>query len=203
MRDITRKYGILLIDDEIQVGVGRAGRMFAISHFGVEPDLITLGKSISAGYYPTSVVMARAELFDRIDPRRSGIGSTFGNNPLGLAIVDAVLELIESEGWFRGVEEKGEGFTVALRSLEKYPFVENATGLGLAHSFAIVKDKVGHAPDPERAARLQSEALRQKVLLYVAGKNRNRIKIFLPVTGTCEELEYVAGRLDELLAAVA
>lgn len=203
VREITRKHGILLIDDEIQVGLGRAGRMFAITHFDVEPDLILLGKSISAGYYPTSVVMAQAALFDRINPARSGIGSTFGNNPLGLAIVDAVLHLIETEGWFRGVEEKGEALTAELYQLEKYPFVENVTGLGLAHSFAIVKDKASHTPDPERAARLQSEALRQKVLLYVAGKTKNRIKLFLPVTVTLEELRHVAMRLDELLAAIA
>lgn len=203
LREITKNYGVLLIDDEIQVGVGRCGRMFAIEHFDVTPDIIVMGKSITAGYYPTSVVIARSELFDKIPAKRSGIGSTFGNNPLGLAIVDAVLEMIEAERMFDDVERKGELFTQELRKFERYPFVANATGLGLAHSFAIVEDRSSNRPDAALAAKLQSEALRQHILLYVAGVEKNRIKLFLPVTIKQEELAPIARRIDGVLAKVA
>ncbi len=201
--EITRRRGVLFIDDEIQVGVGRCGRMFAIDHFGVQPDIIVMGKSITAGYYPTSAVIARAELFDRIPPKRSGIGSTFGNNPLGLAIVEAVLDLIHQDRLFDEVEAKGDAFTAALRQMERYPFVANVTGLGLAHSFAVVKDCVDNLPDPDLAARLQVEALRRHILLYVAGTQKNRVKLFLPVTVTRDEMASVVARLGEVLAEVA
>ena len=203
VRALTQKYGVLLIDDEIQVGLGRTGRMFAIAHFDVVPDMILLGKSLSAGYYPVSAVLARREVFDRVGPKRSAIGSTFGNNQFGLAIVDAVLELIESEELFTGVEERGAAFTARLRELEQFPFVENVSGLGLTQSFAIVADKNSHRADPERAARIQSEALRQKVLLYVAGKHKNRIKLFPPVTISPDECGAVVNRLARILQAVA
>lgn len=97
LKKLCHDNGILFIDDEIQVGLGRTGRMFAIEHFNVEPDMILLGKSLSGGYYPLSAVIAREEIWDCISPIGSAIGSTFANNQFGAYLALQAQKILEEE----------------------------------------------------------------------------------------------------------
>lgn len=200
LKRLCSDYNLLFIDDEVQVGLGRAGKMFAIEHFGVEPDIILLSKSLAGGYYPLSAVIAKSEIWDSISPQRSAIGSTFGNNPLGTFIALGVQNILEKERLVENAEKVGDYFTSRLKRFEEYEFIDNVTGFGLTQSFEVVEDKSTKTPAPKLARRIQSEALKQKVIIYVAGGGaRSRIKLTLPLWVTQKDIDMIIERLEKIL----
>ena len=141
LHKLCQQQGIIFIDDEIQVGMGRAGRFLAIEHYDVEPDIVLLSKSLAGGYYPISAVVARKEIWDSISPVGSGIGSTFVNSPLATKVALEVLRILEEDGLMENATSVGDYFTRRLEEFERFENIDNVTGIGLTQSFALVKDK--------------------------------------------------------------
>ncbi len=132
---LCRKYGALFIADEIQTGLGRTGRFLAVEHWGVEPDMVLLSKSLSGGHVPVGAVMARRGIFEKVFTRMDRAvvhGSTFGKNDLAMAAGLASLEAIDAEGLVANAAEKGERLMRSFaRMLEKYELLISVRGKGL------------------------------------------------------------------------
>jgi len=202
LKNLCQERGILFIDDEIQVGMGRTGRFLAIEHYDVEPDIILLSKSLAGGCYPLSAVIARAEIWDRISPVGSGIGSTFVNSPLATHVALKVLSILEEDGLLKNAERMGAYFTERLKRLERFDNIDNVTGLGLTQSFTVVKSKDTREPAPAMAGSIQSEALRQHVIVLRSGMQRNRIKFTLPLWVRRADIDMIVERLDRIVKSV-
>lgn len=195
LKNLCQEKGILFIDDEIQVGMGRTGKFLAIEHYDIEPDIILLSKSLAGGYYPLSAVIARAEIWDRISPVASGIGSTFVNSPWATRVALEVLSIIEEDGLLKNAEKIGAYFTERLRHLERFDCIDNVTGLGLTQSMAVVDNKETRQPAPDMASRIQSEALRQHMMVCCSGVDRDRIKFVLPLWIDRRDIDMIVSKL--------
>ncbi|MGB9757882.1 MAG: 4-aminobutyrate--2-oxoglutarate transaminase [Candidatus Bipolaricaulaceae bacterium] len=180
LRELANRYGFLLVCDEVQSGVGRTGKFFACEHFGVEPDLICVAKSIAAGF-PLSGVIGKAEIMDALIP--GAIGSTFGGNPVGCAAALAVLDIVEEEGLLARAMRLGELIKRELtRMAEKFPVIGEVRGLGAMVGMELVKDRKTKEPAPEITKAVQQEALRRGVIFATAGLYGNVIRFLLPLT---------------------
>lgn len=171
IRRICDQHGILLIDDEVQSGVGRTGRWWAIEHSGVEPDIVCIAKGIASGM-PLGICMSKAEIMDWIPGSHA---STFGGNPVSLAAAVATLDIIEREG-LRNAAELG---TVMLRRLknwvEKYACVGDVRGRGLMIAIELVRSKQTRDPAHELRERVIELAFERGLLLLGCGENSIRI----------------------------
>lgn len=128
VEELCRKHNVLLIADEVQTGLGRTGKMFAVEHEKVKPDGLILGKALGGGVYPVSAFLGTQELMEVFDP--GSHGSTFGGNPLGCAIACKALELLEKEDYIKNAAELGKRLISNLGALE-HPMVKEVRGLGL------------------------------------------------------------------------
>jgi len=201
---LCQQLGILFIDDEIQVGLGRTGRFLAIEHYDIEPDVVLLSKSLAGGYYPLSAVIAQKEIWDSISPVGSGIGSTFVNSPLATQVALEVLRILEEDGLMENAVSTGDYFTSRLKKFEQFRNIDNVTGLGLTQSFALVKDKVTREPEPEIAKKIQSEALKQHLVFCRTGANKDRIKLISPLWVKKEDIDMILEKLEQaVIIAVA
>ncbi len=200
VRDICDREGIVFVVDEVQTGFGRTGRMFAIEHFGVEPDLMTVAKSIAAGL-PLSGVLGKAEIMDAPGP--NAIGGTYVGNPVAQAAALAVLDVFEDEGL---VERAGRiGQTIRGRMTawqERFPLIGDARGLGAMLAIELVRNPESKEPAPELASRVTEEAARRGLLLLKAGVYSNCIRVLCPLVITDSELDEALGIWEEALEAV-
>ncbi len=180
------RHGILFVADEIQTGFGRTGKMLASEHYGLEPDLITLAKSLAAGL-PLSAVVGRAEIMDAAQV--GGLGGTYVGNPVACAAALAVLDLFESE---RLVERAAAiGRTVSARFTEfaaRFDTVGEARGLGAMWALELVSDRTAKTPGKERTERVLRRALERGLLLLSAGTHGNVIRLLMPLVTTDEQL---------------
>jgi 4-aminobutyrate aminotransferase/(S)-3-amino-2-methylpropionate transaminase len=200
LREICDREGIVLVADEVQSGYGRTGRMFAIEHFGVEPDLITVAKSIAAGL-PLSGVLGKAAIMDA--PGDNAVGGTYVGNPVAQAAALAVLDVIEDEGLLERAVRIGE--TVRSRMVawqQRYRQIGDIRGLGAMLAIELVRDPATREPAPELAGRVAEEAARRGVLLLKAGVSGNCIRVLCPLVITDAELEEGLGAWEEALEAV-
>ena len=187
VRRICDEHGILLIADEVQTGFGRTGRLFAMEHSGVEPDLMTLAKSIAAGL-PLSAVVGKAQVMDAPGP--NAIGGTYVGNPVAIAAALAVLDIIESEGLVERAVVLGD--VIRARMLEwsdRFAAIGDSRGLGSMLAIELVEDRVTKAPAPALAAAVAHAALEEGLLLLRAGVHSNCIRVLLPLTIQDAELE--------------
>jgi 4-aminobutyrate aminotransferase / (S)-3-amino-2-methylpropionate transaminase / 5-aminovalerate transaminase len=200
VREICDREGIVFVVDEVQTGFGRTGRMFAIEHFGVEPDLMTVAKSIAAGL-PLSGVLGRAEIMDAPGP--NAIGGTYVGNPVAQAAALAVLDVFEDEGL---VERAGRiGQTILGRMTawqERFPLIGDARGLGAMLAIELVRNPESKEPAPELASRVTEEAARRGLLLLKAGVYSNCIRVLCPLVITDPELDEALEVWHEALEAV-
>jgi 4-aminobutyrate aminotransferase/(S)-3-amino-2-methylpropionate transaminase len=200
VREICDRHGIVLIADEVQTGFGRTGRMFAMEHFGVEPDLMTVAKSIAAGL-PLSGVLGKAEIMDA--PGDSAVGGTFVGNPVAQAAALAVLDVFEEEGLVERAERIGE--TIRGRMLawqERHPQIGDVRGLGAMLALEYVRDPATKEPAPELATRVAEEAAQRGLLLLKAGTYSNCNRVLCPLVITDSELDEALGAWEEALDAV-
>ncbi len=181
LREICDEHGIVLIADEVQSGFGRTGRMFAMEHFGVEPDLVCVAKSIAGGL-PISGVLGRASVMDA--PDDSTIGGTFVGNPLGCEAAVAVLDVIAEEGLLARGMEIGDRLRAAYESLQD-PM------LGVE----FVREGDG-APDAELASRIVGEALSRGLILLKAGLDGNVIRTLVPLVISDADLDEAIAVFD-------
>ena len=190
VRRICDDNGIVLVVDEVQTGFARTGKFFAIEHYDVEPDLITIAKSIAGGL-PLSGVIGKAEIMDA--PGRNAVGGTFIGNPVAQAAALAVLDVIDSEGLVERSNAIGE--TMRTRMLEwqsRFPEVGDVRGLGAMVAIELVHDRESKNPAPELVAAICEEALRNGLLLLSAGIYSNVVRVLVPLT-------IADGELDEAL----
>jgi 4-aminobutyrate aminotransferase / (S)-3-amino-2-methylpropionate transaminase / 5-aminovalerate transaminase len=184
----------------VQTGFGRTGKMFAIEHFGVEPDLMTVAKSIAAGL-PLSGVLGKAEIMDA--PGESAVGGTYVGNPVAQAAALAVLDVFEDEGLVDRAERIGE--TVRGRMTgwqERHPRIGDVRGLGAMLAIELVRDPATKEPAPELASRVTEEAARRGLLLLKAGVHSNCIRVLCPLVITDSELDEALRVWEEALETV-
>ena len=183
---VCRARGILLVVDEVQTGFGRTGRMFACEHYGLEPDIITMAKSLAGGF-PLSAVTGRAELMD--SAQVGGLGGTYTGNPVSCAAALAAVDYIERE---RLSERAGRiGAEVERRFqcfVERFAFVGDARGVGAMRALELVKDRGTKEPDKERTDRVIRKACENGLLLVGAGTYGNVIRTLMPLVVSDAEL---------------
>jgi 4-aminobutyrate aminotransferase-like enzyme len=159
IKKILDEFNILLVDDEIQMGFFRTGKMWAIEHFGIKPDIITFGKSLTNGLNPLSGLWAREEL---INPKKWSAGSThstFGSNPLGMVLGMSTFDWIEQSRYLEEIPQKGKYFLERLKVLkENYTVIGDVDGLGLALRVEICFPD-GRTPNKELADKIKNDGL--------------------------------------------
>ena len=180
LRALCDRHGIVFIVDEIQSGFARTGRMFAIEHAGVEPDLVTLAKSLAGGV-PLSAVSGKAAIMD--SPPPGGLGGTYAGSPLGCAAGLAVLEVIEAEQLCQRAERVGAAVRARLVDLQsRWPCIGDVRGLGAMVAMELVKDRRPDAPDAELTKALVQAAGRRGLVLLSCGVYGNVIRFLMPLT---------------------
>ena len=194
LQELCRAHGILYVDDEVQAGVGRTGKMWAIEHYdGVEPDLLVTGKSIGGGL-PLAGVTGRAEVVDAVPP--GGLGGTFGGNPLSCAAAVAVLDLVSDEAFLARASELGETIRARLDALAaSNADVGEVRGLGPMLALEFTERT------PDRAQAVVSAAFDRGLVLLSCGLYGNVIRLLPPLTITDDELDEGFAIVEESLVA--
>ena len=200
LKAVCEKYGILFVADEIQSGFCRTGRMFAVEHDGVEPDLMIIAKSMGAGM-PISGVVGRAEIMDAPPPGM--LGGTYSGNPVACAAALAVLDLYEKEDYAARSREIGRVVTERFLSLqERFPFIGDVRGLGGMVAIELVKDRRTKEPDAHAASDILAAAHHRGLVLIKAGMYDNVVRVLVPLCVTDEQLKQGLDILEEAVATV-
>jgi 4-aminobutyrate aminotransferase / (S)-3-amino-2-methylpropionate transaminase / 5-aminovalerate transaminase len=200
LRRICDDHGIVLVADEVQTGFARTGRMFAMEHFDVEPDLVVIAKSIAAGL-PLSGVLGRAEIMDA--PHDAAVGGTYVGNPVAQAAALAVLDVIEDEGLCDRAQSIGEVVRARLEAWQRtYDQVGDVRGLGAMLAIELVQDSDAKAPAPDLATAVVDEAARRGLLLLKAGLESNCIRVLCPLVISDAELDEALDVWEASLGAV-
>ncbi len=198
LREITAQHGILLIADEIQSGFGRTGKLFACEHTGVEPDLMTVAKSLAAGL-PLSAVVGRAEIMDA--PPVGGLGGTYGGNPLALAAALAVVEAFEKNPrWLERAERMGQRVQARFQSFhDRYEIVGEARGLGPMAALELVESRESRVPSALAAEHFATYAYKHGLIVMRAGMDNHVIRTLMPLSTSDGELDKGLQIMDEAL----
>jgi len=200
LRALCDRHGIVMIVDEIQSGFGRTGRMFAIEHAGVEPDLMTVAKSIAGGL-PLSAVVGKAEIMDAPPP--GGLGGTYAGSPLACAAALAVFEVIAAEGLLARSLRIGELLQTRLRTLQKrFPAIGEIRGVGAMVAIELVKNGSAAQPDAELTRALVLAAAKQGLVILSCGVYSNVIRFLAPLTISDALLAEGLDKLEVALAEV-
>jgi 4-aminobutyrate aminotransferase / (S)-3-amino-2-methylpropionate transaminase / 5-aminovalerate transaminase len=186
LKEVCEKHNILFIADEIQSGFCRTGRMFAVEHDGIEPDLMIIAKSMGAGM-PISGVVGRAEIMDAPPP--GTLGGTYSGNPVACAAALAVLDLFEMEDYAARSREIGHIITKRFLNLqERFPLIGDVRGLGGMAAMELVKDRLTKEPDSQAASDVLTAAHHRGLVLIKAGMYDNVLRILVPLSVTNEQL---------------
>jgi len=180
LKELCDKHDIKLIVDEVQTGFGRTGKMFAIEHYDIVPDVITMAKAIANGL-PLSAVVASEELMGDIYP--GSLGGTYGGNPIACATALKVIEIMEREKIPERAEKMGKKLRKQLNELqEKYPKIGEVRGLGPMLAMEFVKDPETRKPDPDTSSAVMKECLKNGLMTLKAGLYSNAIRLHPPLT---------------------
>ncbi|MHB8782467.1 MAG: 4-aminobutyrate--2-oxoglutarate transaminase [Desulfobacteria bacterium] len=202
LQAICRKYGIVLIIDEIQTGMGRTGKLFAIDHWGVAPDIILLAKSLAGGL-PLSAVTGRAELMNK--PHAGGLGGTFSGNPICCRAALAVLEIFREDGLLARAEALGEKIRARFEELRnRFEIVGDVRGKGPMMAIELVRDRKTKTPASEETKKLVRICYEKGLVLISAGNFGNVIRTLMPLVITDEQFDrgfdILASGMEELSA---
>ncbi|MFE1626972.1 aspartate aminotransferase family protein [Brevibacillus reuszeri] len=213
IREICDKYQVLFIADEVMTGVGRTGKAFGVDHWGVVPDLMTLGKGMSAGYTPMAATMVSDEIIDTIT-KGSGLimaGHTYSANPQSAAISLAVLNYVEKNQLVEKAAEQGVYLLSRLQELaDELPLIGDARGLGMLCGLEFVKNKQTKEPfalSQGVGSKVIAKAFEKGLLIYPAmggieGVAGDSVIISPPLTITKEQIDELIGLLKEAIEAV-
>ena len=200
VRRLCDEHGIVMVVDEVQTGFGRTGKLFAIEHYGIEPDLITVAKSIAAGL-PLSGVLGKAEIMDA--PGDSAIGGTYVGNPVAQAAALAVLDVFEDEGVCDHAVVLGETIRARMESWQaRWPRIGDVRGLGAMLAIELVTDPATKEPDADAATAVVEAAAERGLLLLKSGIYSNCIRVLTPLVLTDAELDEALGVWEEALDSV-
>ncbi|MEI8323820.1 MAG: 4-aminobutyrate--2-oxoglutarate transaminase [Betaproteobacteria bacterium] len=179
LRELCDQHGIVLIADEVQTGFARTGKMFALEHFGVSPDIMVLAKSLAGGM-TLSAVVGKTQIMDA--PHPGGLGGTYAGNPLAVAASLAVLKVMEEEQLPQRAKRLGDQLLARVNAVRaKQPRISDVRGLGAMVACELVDPATGQ-PDPDFTKRVQQTALKQGLLLLTCGVYGNVIRFLFPLT---------------------
>ncbi|KAK42732.1 4-aminobutyrate aminotransferase [Caballeronia jiangsuensis] len=196
LRKICDEHGILLIADEVQTGFARTGKLFAMEHHGVVPDLMTIAKSLAGGM-PLSGVVGRAEIMDAAAP--GGLGGTYAGNPLAVAAAHAVLDIIDDEKLCERAVVLGDKLKAKLEALKAdVPQIADVRGPGAMIAVEFCKPG-SHDADAAFAKLVQTRALERGLLLLVCGVYSNVVRFLFPLTIQEQVFDEAIGILEEVL----
>jgi 4-aminobutyrate aminotransferase / (S)-3-amino-2-methylpropionate transaminase / 5-aminovalerate transaminase len=200
VRRLCDEHGIVFVVDEVQTGFGRTGRMWGIDHYDVEPDLITVAKSIAAGL-PLSGVIGTAKIMDA--PGDSAIGGTYVGNPVAQAAAMAVLDVFEEEGLNDRSAAIGDHIRERMHAWrERWDAIGDVRGLGAMLAIELVTDRETKAPAPELASAVVEAAAERGLLLLKSGIYSNCIRVLVPLVITDAELDEALSVWEQALEAV-
>lgn len=201
VRKLCDECNILMIDDEIQMGWGRSGKMFCIDHWNVTPDIMTLGKSIAGGLNSFALAIGRSDIVDVFVPNYHGV--TFGGNPIGSAVALAMIELLQKEKLPEHAADIGKYLLKGLKDLEsEHPIIGHVDGKGLIIGIEFVKDRKTKEPAPEENMEIIKEAIKRGLLLNESGFFGNRINIIPPLIIQKEHVDSAIEILGDVIGAV-
>lgn len=197
LRELCDRHGILYVDDEVQAGMCRTGPLWAIEHYGVEPDLITTGKSLGGGL-PLAGVTGRAEVMDAAHP--GGLGGTFGGNPLSCVAALAVFDIVSDPAFQARAKALGERIRGRLEEIAtRVEAVGEVRGLGPMLALELVEDRSTKAPAASLASATAAAALERGVLLLTCGLYSNVVRILVPIVVSDDDLDHGLDVLEESL----
>ena len=186
LRKVADRHGIVLIADEIQTGFGRTGKMFGFEQSGIQPDLVTVAKSLAGGF-PLSAVVGRSNIMDA--PTPGGLGGTYGGNAVACAAAHAVLDIFEQEDLINRAEQLGGKLNRALLEMQaKHDDIGDVRGRGFMQAIEFVVAG-GRDPDPERAQFVGDRAREGGLLVIKCGVHRNVVRFLAPLVVSDEELD--------------
>ena len=205
LRALCDRHGMLLIADEIQSGFARTGRVFAIEHAGVEPDLITVAKSLAGGL-PLSGVIGKAAIMD--SPPPGGLGGTYAGSPLACAAALAVLDVIAEENLCERANHIGSVLRTRLTALQqRFPAIGEVRAAGAMVAIELVKKRDPHQPDAELTKALVQAAAKRGLVILSCGVYGNVIRFLAPLTISdallAEGLDCLEAALGDLAGATA
>ena len=197
---ICKENGIVFIADEVQTGFARTGKMFAIEHSSIEPDIITMAKSLGGGTV-LSAVTGKAEIMDAVHP--GGLGTTYGGHPVSCQASLAALDLIEKNSLVTRANTIGDKMKQALRTTqEKYPIIGDVRGLGAMVAIELVKDRVTKEPASKETALVREKCYQNGLITIGAGIHHNVIRFLGPLVITDEELDEGLSILEKAISSV-
>jgi len=192
---ICKEKGIVFIDDEVQTGMARTGKMFAIEYSQIEPDMLLTAKSLGGGTV-LSAVTGKAEIMDA--PHAGGLGATFGGHPVSCQASLAALDLIDKNNLIARSMSIGDKMKRAFLAMqEKYPIIGDVRGLGAMVALELVKDRATKEPAPKESALIRKKCYENGLIIIGAGIHANVIRILVPLVITDEELEEGLSILEE------
>jgi 4-aminobutyrate aminotransferase / (S)-3-amino-2-methylpropionate transaminase / 5-aminovalerate transaminase len=197
LRAICEEHGIVYVDDEVQAGTGRTGTLWAIEHYGVEPDLLVSGKSLGGGM-PLAAVTGRAEIMDAIPA--GGLGGTFGGNPLACVAANATLDALTDGDMLERAQQVGDRLREGLDKMaERIPQVGEVRGIGPMLALELVKDRESKEPAADLARETTSFAREAGLLLLSCGLYGNVLRILVPFVASDEDLDRGLEIMEESL----
>lgn len=201
LRQLCDQHGIVLIADEIQTGFGRTGKMFAMAHSGVEPDLITMAKGIAGGL-PLAAVVGKSEIMDA--PLPGGLGGTYGGSPVACAAALAVLEVIEQDNLCQQANVIGEAFAARLNALKQaFPQrIAEVRQLGAMIAVEFMQQGDAQQPDVVLTQQIIANASKHGLILLSCGFYGNVLRFLPPLTIEADVLQQGLDKLDVLLRSV-
>ena len=187
LRELTERHGILLIVDEIQTGFGRTGKLFAIEHSGVQPDLVTVAKSLAAGF-PLSGVVGKADIMDAPDP--GGLGGTYGGNPIACAAALAVLDVMRDERLPERAARIGSIVEERMQSwAQDTELIGDVRGVGAMMGMELVRDRGTKEPADKETAKVLTAAREKGLIVLRCGVHHNVVRTLMPLTIPDDQLE--------------
>jgi 4-aminobutyrate aminotransferase/(S)-3-amino-2-methylpropionate transaminase len=200
LRALTEQHGIVLILDEIQTGFGRTGKWFGFQHAGIQPDLVTVAKSLAGGL-PISGVVGRAHIMDA--PLPGGLGGTYGGNALACAAALAVIETYEQDQLLERGEVLGERLRQGLLRLQaRHPRIGDVRGTGFMLAIELIKDDEARSPDAELTQQLIDQARVGGLLVIKCGVYRNVLRFLAPLVTEEQQIDEALTILEAALLRV-
>lgn len=199
LRKLCDDHGIVLVVDEIQSGFGRTGKWFAVEHMGIEPDLITVAKSLAGGF-PLAGVVGRQKMMDAPDP--GGLGGTYAGNPVACAAALGVFDAFEQDKLLEKAQAQGKMILERMKAIKakgRGMPIGDIRGLGAMLAFEVVTEHGGLKPDPAGAKALAAKCLERGLLILTCGIHADTIRLLTPLTASKEILKE---GLDILEAAI-
>jgi 4-aminobutyrate aminotransferase/(S)-3-amino-2-methylpropionate transaminase len=201
LRKICDQHGIVLIADEVQTGYGRTGKMFAMEHYDVKPDLICVAKSLAGGF-PLSGVIGKQAIMDAADP--GGLGGTYAGNPLAVAAANAVLDVFEKDNLVDRANVIGAHIVERLKKMQQrndlLPMAA-VRAVGAMIAFDIVKERGGEVPDAEMTKKVTARAADEGLILLSCGTSFNTLRILVPLTAEDSIIDEGLDKLERALSA--